>query len=127
VTRRAGFTVVEILISLVIFSGVIMALVGLTFQVTRRSTRSTDQTLIMGTTIADADLAATVPFDSLPGIAGCRSTSTGTITIIRCTTVTALSSGVDSILIVGRTSLPGTQPDTVALVRSRLRRSIPLR
>ncbi len=125
--RHAGFTVVEILISLVIFSGVILALVGLTFQVTRRSTVSTDQTLIMGMLMAEADRAATLPFDSLAGFAGCRTNSTGTITITRCATVTALSSSVDSILIVVQTSLPGTQPDTVALVRSRLRWSIPLR
>jgi len=123
----SGFTIIEILVSLAIFSTVILALVGLTFQVTRKSIRATDQTLIMGTLLSEVDKAAVLPFDSLPSLAGCRSFNSYTYTVTRCVSVTALSARADSIRIVVRTSIPGTRPDTVAMVRARPRTAIPLR
>ena len=54
---------VEVIISLVIFSAVILGLAGLAFQVAKRSTRATDQALLMSVLLAKVDKVATVPFD----------------------------------------------------------------
>lgn len=117
---------IEILISVVIFSAVILALAGLAFQVARRSTRSTDATFIMATLQSRVDLAATVAFDSLTWINGCDTTTTGTVQIIGCTAVTATTPKLSSILVTVRTNVPGGRPDTIALTRAKPRLAIPL-
>ena len=110
-----------------IFSGVILALAGLAFQIARRSSRATDQALQMGRLFSKVDIASVVPFDSLPALAGCDTIPSGTVIAISCVTVTTLSPRTRSIGIVLRTSVPGSQPDTIVIFRSRERAPIPLR
>lgn len=124
--KARGFSLIEVLISVVIFSAVILALAGLAFQVARRSTRATDQTQLMGVLQSKVDLAATIRFDSLSVIAGCDTTVTGNVRIIGCITVTATTPRLTDILVVVRTTVPGGQPDTVRLTRSKSRLPIPI-
>ncbi len=124
---HGGFTLVEIMMAVVIFSVVILSLVGLSFRVSKHSTRATDQALSMAVLLGKVARAATLAFDSLPGIAACDTTVSSQVKIIGCTSVTSLSPRLDSILIVVRTTLPNARPDTVTMQRGKARRPVPLR
>lgn len=122
-----GFSIIEIMISLVIFSAVILGLAGLAFQVAKKSSKATDQALVMSVLLAKVDKAASVPFDSLDVIALCDTTLSGLVRIIGCTSVVSLTSKIDSIRIDVRTNVPGFRPDTVFMRRSRNPAPVPMR
>jgi prepilin-type N-terminal cleavage/methylation domain-containing protein len=125
--RAAGFTLVEIMMAVVIFSIVILSLVGLSFRIAKSSTRATDQALGMATLLSKVDRAASTPFDSLPNLVGCDTTDSGFYKVVGCTAVTSLSSRLDSIRIVVSTTLASTRPDTITMQRGHERRPVPLR
>jgi prepilin-type N-terminal cleavage/methylation domain-containing protein len=125
--RSVGFTLVEIMMAVVIFSIVILSLVGLSFQVAKHSTRATDQALGMAALLAKVDRAATTAFDSLPNLVGCDTTASGLYLVSGCTTVTNISPRLDSIQIIVTSTLPGARPDTINMQRGKERRPVPLR
>lgn len=111
-----------------IFSGVILALAGLAYQIARRSVRASDQALQMGRLLGEVDVVSVVPFDSLPAIAGCDVVPSGAqISVTACVSVQTLSPRTRSVTITVSTSIPGSRPDTVVIFRSRDRAPIPLR
>ncbi len=124
---RQGFSLVEILLTIVIFSVVILSLAGLAFQIARRTTRATDQALSMAVLLAKVDQASTTAFDSLNVVVGCDSTASGLIRIRGCTTVDSITNVRRRVRIIVSTSLPGTRPDTITFQRGRVRYPIPLR
>jgi Tfp pilus assembly protein PilV len=115
------------MMAVVIFSIVILSLVGLSFRVAKSATRATDQALGMAALLATQDLASSTTYDSLPTIAGCDTTLSSQVSVIACTAVTILSPRLDSIQIIVRTTLPGTRPDTLNMQRGKERRPVPLR
>lgn len=115
------------MISLVIFSAVILGLAGLAFQVAKRGTQATDQALMMSTLLARVDRASMTPFESLSVIAGCDTVTSGTMKIMSCTRVTSISTRIDSILVAVQTTVPGTRPDTVTLRRVKNTSPVPMR
>ena len=125
--RARGFTLVEIMMAVVIFSIVILSLVGLSFRVAKYSTRATDQALGMAALLANVDVAATTPFDSLPNLVGCDTTTSGVYQVAGCTAVSSLSPRLDSIQIIVTSTLPGARPDTINMQRGKERRPVPLR
>jgi prepilin-type N-terminal cleavage/methylation domain-containing protein len=127
VSGEAGFSLIEILISVVIFSAVILGLAGLSFQIARRSTRAMDQAFVMSTMQSRIDRAASVAYDSLPGMVGCDSTVSGRITITTCMAVTPTSQMMSRIRLIVQTSLPGSEPDTISFARGKARSGVPLR
>ena len=115
------------MISVVIFSAVILGLAGLAFQVAKRSTRATDQALLMSVLLSKVDRASTVAFDSLPSIAGCDTTMSGIVMILGCTTVFVVSPQLDSVRISVSTSVAGSRPDTIVMQRGKPRQPVPLK
>jgi len=113
--------------AVVIFSIVILSLVGLSFKVAKNSTRATDQALGMAALLSRVDRAATTVFDSLPNLTGCDTVLSGNYRVFRCTTVTNVSPRLDSIQIIVSSSLPGARPDTINMQRGKERRPVPLR
>jgi len=113
--------------AVVIFSVVILSLVGLSFRVSKSSSRATDQALSMAVLLGKVDRATTTAFDSLPNIAGCDTTVSGLYRIVGCTTVTTLASRLDSVRIIVQTTLPAARPDTIAMQLGTVRRPVPLR
>ena len=113
--------------ALVIFSVVILSLVGLSFRVAKSGTRSTDQALGMAVMLSKVDRATMTTFDSLPKLAGCDTTISGAVKVTGCISVTALSPRLDSVQIIVRTSLPYARPDTINCQRGKARRPVPLR
>jgi len=114
-------------VALVIFSIVILSLVGLSFRVAKSGTRATDQALAMGVLLSKVDRATMTVFDSLPKAAGCDTTMSSSVKVVGCIWVTVLSPRLDSIQILVNTSLPGARPDTINMQRGKERRPVPLR
>ena len=115
------------MISLVIFSAVLLGLAGLAFQVAKRSTSATDRALMMSTMLAKVDKATTVPFDSLSIIAVCDTTVTGTVKAIGCMSRWPITARIDSIRVDVRTTVPGSKPDTIYMRRSKNPAPVPMR
>ena len=115
------------LLTIVIFSVVIMSLAGLAFQVARRSTHATDQALSMSVLLAKVDQTSTIAYDSLPFITGCDSIASGRVWIRSCTAYDSITNVRRRVRVVVSTSLPGARPDTIAFERGRVRYPIPLK
>jgi len=113
--------------TVLIFSVVILSLSGLAFQVARRTTRATDQALTMAVLLARVDRASTITFDSLAVIARCDTTPLGVIRIYACIRADSVSAVMKQVRVVVSTSVSGSLPDTVAFLRGRIRRPVPLR
>jgi len=125
VTR--GFSLVEVLIAIVIFSAVVLALAGLAFQIARRTTRATDLALHMAMQRGAADHAVTVPFDSLTQLLTPDTVWSGPVrTTVRYVIVT-LSTVRKDVYVITQTSVPRTPPDTIIIRRGLARDPIPLR
>ena len=114
------------MVAVVIFSVVILSLVGLSFRVAKSGTRATDQALAMAVLLSKVDLATATAFDSLTKQVGCDTTASGGVKVIGCTAVTSVSIRLDSIQIIVKTTLPGSRPDTTWLARAKWR-FVPLR
>jgi len=122
-----GFTLVEIMMAVVIFSMVILSLVGLSFRIAKSSTRATDQALGMAALLSRVDQASSTPFDSLPNLVGCDTTASGLYRVVGCTMITSTTPRLDSIQIIVKTTLAGSRPDTITMQRGEERRPVPLR
>lgn len=110
-----------------IFSFVILGLAGLAYQVARRTTRSTDQAMVMSMLNSRVDRASTAEYDSLATIANCDTTQVGAAMVIGCTTRVPISAVRTDMRIVVRTTVPGNHPDTILIQRARVRYPIPLK
>lgn len=81
----------------------------------------------MSVLLSKVDKAATIPFDSLPIVAGCDTTWSGLVGVRGCITVTHLNARLDSIRVDVGTTVPGTRPDTIFMRRSRIPIPVPMR
>jgi hypothetical protein len=115
------------MISVVIFSVVILGLAGLAFQIAKRTTRATDQALRMARQLAGADRAVTIPYDSLSLLLKPDTVMSGQIRVITKYIVDSVSATRDDVRVVVSTSVPGSRTDTLLLIRGRTRPAIPLR
>ncbi len=115
------------MVAVVIFSIVIMSLVGLSFQVARHSTRSTDQALSMAVLLSKVDQASTVSYDSLLLGTSCDTTTTGNVRVIGCSKVDSVSVRLKSDSIKVWTTLPGSDTVRTVIQRGKAWRPIPLR
>ena len=114
------------MVAVVIFSVVILSLVGLSFRVAKSGTRATDQALSMAVLLAKVDQATYTAFDSLGNLVGCDTTAAGGVKVIGCIAVSSLSIRLDSVQIIVRTTLPAARPDTIWLERAKWR-FVPMR
>jgi hypothetical protein len=115
------------MVALVIFSVVIMSLVGLSFQVAKHSTRSTDQALSMAVLLAKVDQASVAVYDSLKVGTACDTTLSGLYKVIGCSKVDALTVRLKTDSIKVWTKLAGTDTVRLVLQRGKERRPVPLR
>ena len=123
----AGFTLVEVIIALCIFSAVILSLAGLAFQIAKRSTRATDNALSMAAQKAGVDKASTTPFDSLSAILTADTTFSSTMTAVNTYVIDSVSATRKNVRVITTTIVAGSKPDTILIARGRIRYLIPLR
>jgi hypothetical protein len=115
------------MISVIIFSVVVLGLAGLAFQVAKHGTRSTDQAYVMGELFTRVDKASTIRYDSLNSIAHCDTLLRSTIKLIGCTSIAVVSNRQSTVTITMQTTVPGGRADTIVLTRSSQRKPLPLR
>ena len=105
----------------------ILSLSGLAYQIAKRGTRATDQTLTMAVLLARVDRASVIRYDSLRTIAKCDTSTSGVVAVYACTRVDSVSNVLRRVTVSVWTSIAGSRPDTVAFQRARIRYPIPLR
>lgn len=115
------------LIAIVIFSAVVLSLAGLSFQIARRSTRATNQALIMAAQISGADRATAVPYDSLSTLLTPDTVMSGPVRVIVRYVIDSISAVRKDVSVIASTSVPGTNADTIVIRRGRVRYAIPLK
>ena len=105
----------------------ILSLSGLAYQIAKRGTRASDQTLMMSVLLARVDRASTISYDSLRTIAKCDTTTSGVVRVYACIRVDSISNVRRRATVSVWTSIAGSRPDTVRFERGRVRYPIPLR
>ena len=124
---RPGFSLIEVMISIVIFSVVILGLAGLAFQIAKRSTRATQQALHMGRQLAGSDRAVTVPYDSINALLKPETVMSGPIRVVVKYTIDSISPIRKDVHVISSTSVAGDRIDTINIQRGRIRYPIPLK
>jgi prepilin-type N-terminal cleavage/methylation domain-containing protein len=127
VRPRLGFSLVEILVTVVIFSVVILSLSGLAYRIAKSGTHASDQTLTMSVLLARVDRASMINYDSLRTIAKCDTTTSGIVEVYACIRVDSVSNVRRRATVSVWTSIAGSRPDTVVFERARVRYPIPLK
>ena len=122
-----GFSLIEVIVSIVIFSAVILALAGLAFQIAKRTTRATDQALHLSRELAAADKATVVPYDSLFAMLKPETVMSGPVRVVTKYVVDSLTAVRDDVFVITSTSATGSRTDTIMIARGRVRYPIPLK
>jgi hypothetical protein len=105
----------------------VLSLVGLSFQIAKRSTSATDQALSMGLQIAGADRAVTVPFDSLSQFLTPDTVWSGAARVTVRYVITSVSTVRSDVYVITSTTVAGSNEDTTIIQRGRIRYPIPLK
>ncbi len=115
------------MIAVVIFSVVVLSLAGLSFQIARRGTRATDQAISMAAQKAAVDKASTVPYDSLAAVLTADTTYSSTMRVIAKYVIDSVSATMKNVRVIVSSTVAGDRPDTITLVRGRIRYPVPLK
>ena len=115
------------LISIVIFSAVILGLAGLSLQIADRTVKATDQALVMAMQLAGTDRATAVDYDSVSTLLTPDTITSGRVTVTVTYVDSVLSSTRRNVKVITASSVPGTSPDTLTIPRARVRYPIPLK
>ena len=114
--RRDGFSLAEVVITMVILAVIISSLGALTAVTARRSLVAANSAGRQAFTLQEANRIAAMPYASLPAMVGCDTATGGTLRYRRCTTVTAGTRYRD-VMVVVTPLRSGTYADTVRLRR----------
>jgi prepilin-type N-terminal cleavage/methylation domain-containing protein len=123
----AGFTMVEMLVSLVILSFGAMVLGQLMFQGSRASRVRSNASYRTAALTQQVERLGAIPFDSVLVGSGCTTVSSAPFPHSLCTTVTSISSvSRQATIVVTPTGADALPPDTAVLVRNDPLRAEPL-
>jgi len=116
---RRGAGLIEVLLAITIFALIATSHAAVTL---RYATRVKD--VKTGATRSAAlqeyiVRLASVPFDSLPGRAGCVTTTTGDLPNQRCVIVTDVSTVKRTVVLIFRPTRSGIKPDTITMTRTK--------
>jgi prepilin-type N-terminal cleavage/methylation domain-containing protein len=117
-TQREGFSIVEVVVSMVLMAVILTALAGLTYTTARQSVRNGDNTTLQAASLGAVNRFSALPYSTLTGAAGCDTVGVANNRFQRCVTVTQVS-GARNVQVVTRalqrsTNLP---PTTVSFTR----------
>ncbi len=114
---RAGFTLVEALLALVLFGLVLLPLTGVTFAAAARQRSAAGAAALSAALAGEAGRYEVAPFDSLPALVGCDSVLVPPLPYARCLSLLATGS-VRHVTLVLRPLDAGVRPDSVMLDRA---------
>jgi prepilin-type N-terminal cleavage/methylation domain-containing protein len=102
-TRQEGFSLVEVVISIILLSVILTALAGLTFATASQSILNQDSSSAQAASLETVNRFSALPYASLATSAGCDTTGTTRNRYSRCTSVT--TSGTSAQIVVVTTPL----------------------
>ncbi len=114
---RAGFTLVEALLALVLFGVVLLPLTGVTLAAAARQRAASGTAALSAALLGEAGRYEVVPFDSLPGLVGCDTVLAQPLPYARCVSMPATGS-VRRVTVVLRPLAAGVRTDSVVLERA---------
>lgn len=117
-SNRDGFTIVEVVISMVMLAIILTTLAGLTYATTRQAIIANDANAREAAALELVNYLSAAPRDSILGRVGCDTTGTTRALYQRCTTV-ASNPQRDSISVVTTPLQRGVPPTSHSLVRRR--------
>jgi prepilin-type N-terminal cleavage/methylation domain-containing protein len=127
VTNRAGFTLIEVMVSMTMLSVASLALGTLLFRAARLATATSAASYQTATLAGTAGRFDALPFDSLSAGTSCVTVTAQPFPHTQCTTVNNVSAKVKTIMIIvtpSGTTL--THPDTTLITRTKAVPSNPL-
>ncbi|MGQ0714152.1 MAG: type IV pilus modification PilV family protein [Gemmatimonadaceae bacterium] len=116
---RRGMSLIEVVVAMVLFGVIMASMAALTTQVARSSQFSSIATERAAAVATVVNQLEALPYDSLPGRAGCRNIASPTFPrreCVRITNVAPRTRQVEFTLTPANTSL---RPDTVIFVRGK--------
>ena len=114
---REGFSLVEVVVTMVILAVIVMSLAALTGYTAQRSLLAANSTGRQAVALQEANRVAALPYTALPGTAtGCSTVAIGQLTYQRCYTVTTGTRYRD-VMVVITPQRSGTYADTVNIRR----------
>ena len=116
---RRGITLIEVAVALTVFAIVTTSIASFTTQVARGSHLNGIATVRSGVLTAQVNRLEVLPFDSLPGQAGCTSISTGPLPRTQCISVQDVTVRRRRVTFVVTPVSPVLRPDTAVLVRTK--------
>ncbi|MFQ6047331.1 MAG: hypothetical protein ACE5PT_13415 [Gemmatimonadales bacterium] len=120
-------SLVEIVVALTILSTVLVALGGLMFQAAQHTRRSAAVAYRSAALTSSSAWVQGLPWDSIPGAAGCVTDSVGLLEYSRCVTVSNLSSTLRRITVaISPTGNLLVRPESVVIERNKPRKPSPL-
>jgi hypothetical protein len=109
-----------------IFSGVLVALGGLMFQIARQNHRSAAIGYRSAATISAASWVRALPWDSIDAQAGCLADSSGLLAYSRCTSIEDPSPQLKRIrVVISATGQIAVAPETIIVNRPKPRSPSP--
>lgn len=118
--RRRGAGLIEILIAIIIF-GLIATSHALVTQRLTTSVKAVKTGASRSAALQEFVVRlAAVPFDSLPGRAGCTTTSTGALPNTRCVSVGTVTSTKKTVTLIFTPTNSAFLPDTVVITRTKI-------
>ena len=119
VSRRDGFTLVEIVVAMMILSVVMVTLAGLTFQTARRALTSQGIDQRQAVLQQQANMMAAVPYDSLGNFTGCTTVS-APFAYTRCVTMTTPVTNVRRMTVIVTPTMSNKwAPDTIQIEKAK--------
>lgn len=117
-SRQGGFTLIEILVSMVLVSIALLGLAPVTLRVAQMSSQFTTTSQRTALLTGMVSRIETQPFDALTAGTTCQTDTYASLPHSSCTTVTDLSEKTKQITVIV-TPLDGTAADTTVIERSK--------
>ena len=118
-SNRKGVAVLEIMVGMVILAIGLLGAAGMTVSAARRGSGLSIQSSRDGIILQELNKLASLPYDSLSARVGCGTSSSGTLTYMRCIAVTDVldGSGYKRVRLIVSPSTTWARPDTVYVNR----------
>lgn len=112
---------VEVLVAMIILSIGLLGTAGMTISAARRGTWLSTQSGRDGIILQELNKLASMPYDSLSARAGCKTTTSTSLTYTRCIAVTDIAdgSGYKRVRLIVSPAASWTRPDTMYINRVR--------
>lgn len=116
-SRREGFSLVEVVISMVLIAVIVSSLAMLTTKTAQQSIQLQNQAGRQAYALQETNRIAAIPYDSIPNKVGCDTVATGNLQYRRCLGFTAGTRYREATMIITPLKA-GTYADTIVLRRA---------